>query len=112
MVNYSARASSGGQRESFSGLNQALPSRYNKGVWCVGKSPTQPVGFAVEVGEEVGQNPPTATCLVLPDSVPSVQVAPPQPREDMAGNASNSALHHVLNTFIVDIIKPPNNPTT
>lgn len=31
----------------------------------------QPMGLALEVGEEAGQNSPTDTCLVLPDSVSS-----------------------------------------
>lgn len=34
--------------------------------------------LALEVGEEAGQNSPTDTCLVLSDSVPSVQVTQPQ----------------------------------
>lgn len=38
----------------------------------------QSMELALEVGEEAGQNSPTGTCLVLPDSVPSVQVARPQ----------------------------------
>lgn len=58
MVNHSARASSGGQRESFCRWKQV--SRYNKGIWCVGNSSTQSMGLALEIGEEARQNSSTA----------------------------------------------------
>lgn len=62
--------------------------------------------LALKVGEEAGQNSPTDTCLVLPDSVPSVQVV----LLDSTTESNSSTLHYILSTLDVILIKPPNNP--
>lgn len=109
MVNSSARQVQSGQRESFGRLKQALPLKY-KVVWCVREWPMKPMGLALELGEEAGQNSPTASCRVLPKSSPRLRWLNHSPervfpgrkhRKDMAGKTNNSTLHYILSTLML-----------